>query len=43
MVRVFGSDPDALESDLALLSHAGMTVQAVTDSKGNRLAVRTRS
>jgi PIN domain nuclease of toxin-antitoxin system len=30
MVRVFGSDPDGLEADLALLSHAGMTVQAVT-------------
>jgi PIN domain nuclease of toxin-antitoxin system len=34
MVRVFGSDPDAVEADLALLSHAGMTVHAVTDELG---------
>jgi PIN domain nuclease of toxin-antitoxin system len=34
MVRVFGSDPDAVEADLALLSHAGMTVQPVTRELG---------
>jgi predicted nucleic acid-binding protein len=34
MVRVFGADPDRLEADLALLSHAGMTVQAVTHELG---------
>jgi PIN domain nuclease of toxin-antitoxin system len=34
MVRVFGSDPDGVEADLALLSHAGMTVQAVTHELG---------
>ncbi len=34
MVRVFGSDPDRVEADLALLSHAGMTVQAVTHELG---------
>jgi PIN domain nuclease of toxin-antitoxin system len=34
MVRVFGSDPDGLEADLALLSHAGMTAQAVTHELG---------
>jgi PIN domain nuclease of toxin-antitoxin system len=34
MVRVFGSDPDGVEVDLALLSHAGMTVQAVTHELG---------
>jgi PIN domain nuclease of toxin-antitoxin system len=34
MVRVFGSDPDAVEADLALLSHAGLTVQAVTHELG---------
>jgi PIN domain nuclease of toxin-antitoxin system len=34
MVRVFGSDPDGVEADLALLSHAGMTVQAMTHELG---------
>jgi PIN domain nuclease of toxin-antitoxin system len=34
MVRVFDADPDGLEADLALLSHAGMTVQAVTHELG---------
>jgi predicted nucleic acid-binding protein len=34
MVRVFGADPDLLEADLALLSHAGMTVLAVTAELG---------
>jgi predicted nucleic acid-binding protein len=34
LVRVFGSDPDAVEADLALLSHAGMTVLAVTNEIG---------
>jgi len=34
MVRVFGSDPDGVEADLALLSLAGMTVQAVTHELG---------
>jgi len=34
MVRVFGADPDALEADLALLSHAGMTVLAVSYELG---------
>lgn len=34
MVRVFGADPDALEADMALLSHAGMTVLAVTPEIG---------
>jgi PIN domain nuclease of toxin-antitoxin system len=34
MVRVYGCDPDAVEADLALLSHAGMTVQAVTHELG---------
>lgn len=34
MIRVFDSDPDAVEADLALLSHAGMTVQAVTHELG---------
>jgi PIN domain nuclease of toxin-antitoxin system len=34
MVRVYGCDPDAMEADLALLSHAGMTVQAVTRELG---------
>ena len=30
MVRVFGSDPDALEADLALLAHVGMALVPVT-------------
>ena len=30
MVRVFGSDPDAVEADLALLGHAGMTLAPVS-------------
>lgn len=30
MVRVFGADADGIEADLALLCHAGLTVQAVT-------------
>jgi ribonuclease VapC len=30
MVRVFGSDPDAVEADLALLCHAGMTLLPVS-------------
>jgi hypothetical protein len=30
MVRVFGADADGMEADLALLCHAGLTVQAVT-------------
>jgi PIN domain nuclease of toxin-antitoxin system len=34
MVRVFGADPDAVESDLALLAHAGMTVLAVSYELG---------
>jgi predicted nucleic acid-binding protein len=34
MVRVFGADPDGLEADLALLSHTGMTVLAVTGELG---------
>jgi predicted nucleic acid-binding protein len=34
MVRVFGADADALEADLALLSHAGMTILAVTPEMG---------
>lgn len=34
MVRVFGHDADGIEADLALLSHAGMTVQAVTHELG---------
>jgi bifunctional DNA-binding transcriptional regulator/antitoxin component of YhaV-PrlF toxin-antitoxin module len=34
MVRVFGADPDGLEADLALLCHAGLTVQAVTHELG---------
>jgi PIN domain nuclease of toxin-antitoxin system len=34
MVRVYGCDQDAVEADLALLSHAGMTVQAVTHELG---------
>ncbi len=29
MVRVFGSDPDAVEADLALLCHAGMRMVPV--------------
>jgi predicted nucleic acid-binding protein len=29
LIRVFGADPDRLEADLALLGHAGLTVQAV--------------
>jgi PIN domain nuclease of toxin-antitoxin system len=43
MVRVFGSDPDGVEADLALLSHAGMTVQAVTHELGMEAGrIRTR-
>ena len=34
MVRVFGADPDAVEADLALLGHAGMTVVAVSHELG---------
>jgi predicted nucleic acid-binding protein len=34
MVRVFDADPDSLEADLALLCHAGLTVQAVTHELG---------
>jgi predicted nucleic acid-binding protein len=34
LVRVYGCDADAVEADLALLSHAGMTVQAVTHEIG---------
>jgi PIN domain nuclease of toxin-antitoxin system len=34
MVRVFGSDPDAVEADLALLSYAGMTVLAASPELG---------
>jgi PIN domain nuclease of toxin-antitoxin system len=30
MVRVFGSDPDAVTADLALLHHAGMTLLPVS-------------
>lgn len=30
MVRVFGSDPDAVEADLALLCHAGMRLVPVS-------------
>ena len=30
MVRVFGSDPDAVEADLALLAHAGMALVPVS-------------
>ena len=30
MVRVFGSDPDAIEADLALLGHAGMAFVPVS-------------
>jgi PIN domain nuclease of toxin-antitoxin system len=30
MSRVFGSDPDAVEADLALLSHAGMRLEPVS-------------
>ncbi len=30
MVRVFGSDPDAIEADLALLGHAGMALVPVS-------------
>jgi PIN domain nuclease of toxin-antitoxin system len=43
MVRVFGSDPDGVEADLALLSLAGMTVQAVTHELGMEAGrIRTR-
>jgi PIN domain nuclease of toxin-antitoxin system len=34
MVRVFGADPDAVEADLALLIHAGMTVLTVSYELG---------
>lgn len=34
MVRVFGADADGLEADLALLSHSGMTILAVTPEMG---------
>jgi PIN domain nuclease of toxin-antitoxin system len=34
MVRVFGADPDAVEADLALLSHAGVTMLAVSQKLG---------
>ena len=34
MVRVFGADADGMEADLALLHHAGLTVQAVTHELG---------
>jgi PIN domain nuclease of toxin-antitoxin system len=30
MIRVFGSDPDAIEADLALLGHTGMTLVPVS-------------
>jgi PIN domain nuclease of toxin-antitoxin system len=30
MVRVFGSDPDTIEADLALLGHAGMALVPVS-------------
>ena len=36
MVRVFGADADGMEADLALLCHAGLTVQAVTHELGIR-------
>jgi predicted nucleic acid-binding protein len=36
LIRVFGADPDRLEADLALLGHAGLTVQAVTHELGMR-------
>ena len=34
MVRVFGADEDGIEADLALLWHAGLTMQAVTQELG---------
>ena len=34
MVRVFGADADGMEADLALLRHAGLTVQAFTHELG---------
>lgn len=34
MVRVFGADPDAIEADLALLCHAGLTVLPVSYELG---------
>jgi len=34
MVRAYGCDPDAVDADLALLTHAGLTVQAVTHEVG---------
>jgi PIN domain nuclease of toxin-antitoxin system len=34
MARVFGSDPDAVEAELALLCHAGMTLEPVTAELG---------
>ena len=42
MVRVFGADADGMEADLALLCHAGLTVQAVTHELGMQ-AGRIRS
>jgi predicted nucleic acid-binding protein len=42
MVRVFGADADGVEADLALLCHAGLTVQAVTHELGMQ-AGRIRS
>jgi predicted nucleic acid-binding protein len=30
MIRVFGSDPDAVEADIALLCHAGMGLEPVS-------------
>jgi predicted nucleic acid-binding protein len=34
MVRVFGSDPDSIEADLALLCHTGMNMRAVSAELG---------
>jgi ribonuclease VapC len=34
LVRVRGADPDGVDADLALLCHAGLTVQAVTHELG---------
>jgi predicted nucleic acid-binding protein len=34
MVRVFGADPDAVQADLALLGHAGVTMMPVSHELG---------
>jgi PIN domain nuclease of toxin-antitoxin system len=34
MVRVFGADPDAIEADLALLCHTGMSLLPVSAELG---------